>query len=133
MRHRDDDGTILVLTLGYLVLALSLVLVVVDISALFLARRGLAADCDGAALAAAQSADATAVYAGTTGVRLPLAQVQAAVERYDPSGELTAALRDGETVVVTGRRTVHLPVVGFLGIHPVTVVAHAAAQSLRRT
>ena len=123
-----EDGTILLLTLGCVVVALLLVVVVVDASAVFLARRALASDADGASLAAAQS---------VSGARLPLSAVQAAVARYEgdigPSG-LTSSVEHGsagDTVVVRGSRSVRLPFVGFLGIGSVTVTAISRASSVR--
>ena len=77
--QRDEDGTILLLTLGCLVIALMLVVVVVDASAVFLARRSLASEADGASIAAAQAVSKPHVYAHGAGARLPLAEVQAAV------------------------------------------------------
>jgi uncharacterized membrane protein len=129
-----EEGSILVLTLGYAVVLLALVLVVVDASAVFLARRGLASACDGASLSAAQSVDTGRVYAsGVSGVSLPLAGVQAAVGRYRaqtyPDGALTGSVRGGDTVVVRGTRTVALPVVSWLGIGDVTVTADAEASA----
>nr|WP_242606564.1 pilus assembly protein TadG-related protein [Protofrankia symbiont of Coriaria ruscifolia] len=137
--RRQDDGTILVLTLGYVLVALMLAIVVTDVSTVYLARRSLASAADGAALAAAQSVDETAIYTSTGNLqRLPLAEVAAIVAQYqsdaDPSGRmtLTAQLLDPATVRVTGTRTVDLPVVTILGIGPVTVTASADAQSLVR-
>lgn len=134
---RDDQGSILLLTLGYLGVALMLVVVVVDASAVFLARRSLAADTDGASLAAAQSVSGPEVYARGAGRRLPLAAVQAAVARYQGDGHssaLTSSLEhdpDGDVVVVTGHRQVRLPFAGALGIGPVTVSATSRASSVR--
>ena len=56
-RERDDEGTILFLTLGLSVVLLLLVAVVVDVSAVILAKRGVSSVADGAALAAAQQPD----------------------------------------------------------------------------
>jgi uncharacterized membrane protein len=133
-RPDPEEGSILVLTLGYAVVLLALVLVVVDASAVFLARRGLASACDGASLAAAQSVDTGRVYrVGVTGSTLPLAGVQAAVGRYRartyPQGALSATVRDGDTVVVSGSRTVALPVIDRLGIGDVTINARAEASA----
>ena len=131
--RRDDEGTILLLTIGYVVLILALVAVVVDVSSVYLARRALAADCDGAALAAAQSVDADALYRGTSPSRdLPLAGVAQAVERYPvgPGVRLTADATVTE-VSVTGRRTLQLPLVRFLGIGAVQVTASATAHTQR--
>ncbi|AEH08628.1 MULTISPECIES: pilus assembly protein TadG-related protein [Protofrankia] len=139
VRHSRDEGSILVLTLGYVLAALMLAIVVTDVSAVYLARRSLASAADGAALAAAQSIDETAIYTATGNLqRLPLAEVAATVAQYqsdaDPSGRmaLTAQLVDPATVRVTGTRTVTLPVVAILGIGPLTITASADAQSLVR-
>jgi uncharacterized membrane protein len=138
-RARDDAGTILLLTLGCLTVALLLVLVVVDASAVFLARRALAADTDGASLAAAQSVSGPQVYARGAGRRLPLAQVQAAVARYEAAAGASALNTtvehgaDGDDVIVSGRRPVTLPFAGLIGIGPVTVTATSRASSVRLT
>lgn len=133
-----EEGSILVLTLGYAVVLLALVLVVVDASAVFLARRSLASACDGASLSAAQSVDTRRVYReGVTGSTLPLASVQTAVGRYQaqtfPQGTLAGSVRGGDTVVVTGSRTVDLPVISWLGIGDVTVHATADASASQLT
>ncbi len=134
MRKRDEEGTILLLTLGCLVIALTLVVVVVDASAVFLARRSLASEADGASIAAAQAVSKPLVYTEGAGARLPLAEVQAEVARYAPGGDLQASVEhgaDGDTVVVTGRRGVNLPFASALGIGPVTVTATSRASSIR--
>jgi uncharacterized membrane protein len=135
-RQRTDDGSILLLVLGCVTIALLLVVVVVDASAVFLARRGLASDADGAALAAAQAVSKQTVYASGAGARLPLTAVQSAVAEY-AAGEgasLAGAIErttDGDTVVVTGRKPVRLPFAAVLGIGPVTVTATSRASSIR--
>ncbi len=63
-RWRDDRGSVLVLLLGFAVLALVLVGVVADLSKVFLAKRALASTADGAAIAAAQAIDLEALYTG---------------------------------------------------------------------
>jgi uncharacterized membrane protein len=133
-RTRDEEGTILLLTLGCLVIALMLVVVVVDASAVFLARRSLASEADGASIAAAQAVSKPLVYAQGAGARLPLTEVQAAVAGYAGDPNLQATVEheaDGDTVVVTGRRAVNLPFAGVLGIGPVTVTATSRASSVR--
>ncbi len=136
-RPRGEGGTILLLTLGYVVIALGLVAVVVDASAVFLARRALASACDGASLAGAQSVDVPGVYHGAASTTLPLAQVQGAVAHYQaeaaPDSALTAGVSGTDRIVVTGSRTVTLPVSRLLGIAPVTVRARAEASSNRLT
>ncbi|WP_220386705.1 pilus assembly protein TadG-related protein [Frankia sp. ArI3] len=130
-----DGGTILILTLGYLMVAAMLVVVVTDVSAVYLARRSVASAADGAA----QRIDENAIYTATDAFQeLPLADINATVEQYqrqsDPSGRttLTSSLVDATTVEVEGSRLVDLPVVGYLGVGPVTVRAGAQAQSVVR-
>ncbi len=117
-------------------ISIMLVIVVTDASAVYLARRSLAAAADGAALAAAQEIDEFTIYTSTQQLEeLPLDRVAETVADYelqtDPSGgtQLTATLVDPTTVRVEGRRAVELPVVGILGVGPVTVTAGAQAQS----
>ena len=133
-RTRDEEGTILLLTLGCLMIALTLVVVVVDASAVFLARRTLASEADGASVAAAQAVSKPLIYAKGAGARLPLTEVQAAVAKYTSDPNLQASVEheaDGDTVVVTGRRQVNLPFASVLGIGPVTVTATSRASSVR--
>jgi uncharacterized membrane protein len=132
----DDEGSILLLTLGCVMIALMLVVVVVDASAVFLARRSLSASADGASLAAAQSVSSRQVYAQGAGGRLPLDQVQAAVARYgaSPANGLSASVEHeptGDTVIVRGRRSVSLPFADMFGIGPVSVTATSRASSVR--
>jgi Putative Flp pilus-assembly TadE/G-like len=62
-RHRvTDEGSVLLLIMGLVVLAALFITVVMDVSALFLDRRDLIAAADGAALAGAQAVDAEALY-----------------------------------------------------------------------
>ncbi|CAO5255870.1 putative Flp pilus-assembly TadG-like N-terminal domain-containing protein [Frankia sp. AgKG'84/4] len=134
-----DGGTILILTLGYLMVAVMLVIVVTDASVVYLARRSVASAADGAALAAAQRIDENAIYStGGALHELPLSDITDTVNQYqrqaDPSGHttLSSSLVDAGTVRVEGTRAVDLPVVGYLGIGPVTVRAGAQAQSVVR-
>ncbi|MBL7491988.1 hypothetical protein I6A60_10860 [Frankia sp. AgB1.9] len=138
-RPARDGGTILMLTLGFLLVTAMLAVVVTDVSAVFLARRSVAAAADGAALAAAQRVDEEAVYTATGPLdELPLADVMTTVADYqdsaDPSGstQLSATLVDADTVEVQGSRVVDLPLIGFLGVGPVTVHATADARTVVR-
>jgi uncharacterized membrane protein len=136
-RRRDEGGTILLLTLGCVAIALMLVVVVVDASAVFLARRSLASEADGASLAAAQAVSKPLVYTRGAGAHLPLAEVEAAVANYAGDAAAFQATLEpdaaGDTVVVTGHRAVTLPFAGMLGIGPVTVAATSRASSVRLT
>jgi len=135
-----DDGTITVLTLGLFAVAIGVVVTVVDVSAVFLARRDLAGTCDTAALAAAQSVSRPGLYvvaggqeAGTPG-RLPLdlaaARRAAAAVAADAAGVRVRTLAAGPRAVdVACSRVVRLPVGELAGIGPVTVVAAATAET----
>lgn len=118
--HRED-GTILILSIGFCVLALLLIFAVIDASAVFVARRDLAAAVDGTALAAAQQVDVAGVYAGGADTDLPLDRqaVGAEIDRYvaatypiadHPGWRISGGVSgDRRAVVVEGSRTVRLP------------------------
>jgi hypothetical protein len=141
-RPQGDDGTILLLVLGFTALLLVLVAVVVDVSAVILAKRGAASAADGAAIAASQQLDREAVYANGLGEAIPLSpdDVRQVVAVYAERAaeaqqglELAADLDAAQTTAtITARREVRLPFSGWLGIGSVTVtaVAHARAPVL---
>jgi len=91
-RHRPtgEDGTIIPMMIGFLVVASLLLLVIIDATVLFTTSRSVGTYADGAALAAAQEIDKTTLY-GSGGIvgnsLLPVgesthAQAQAAADRY---------------------------------------------------
>lgn len=143
-RPRGDDGTILLLVLGFAAVLLLLVAVVVDVSAVILAQRGAASAADGAAVAAAQQLDEDVGYTRGLGTAIPLslAQVQQVVGTYGAraaqgqSGlQLTAGVDASQTTAtVTATREVRLPFSGWLGVGSVTVtaIAHARAPLIAR-
>ena len=137
---RGDDGTILVLLLGFTAVLLLMVAVVVNVSSVILAKRGLVSAADGAAVSAAQSLDLDALYSGgLAGGRIPLDAREAAarVAAYEAgaaAGQPGLQLRlartdDGTTVVVQGVRMVELPFGRLLGFRPVRVEAEARARA----
>lgn len=143
MRRRDDDGTVLVLLLGFTAVLMLLVAVVVNVSSVILAKRGLASATDGAAVSAAQSLDLDALYAsGLDAERLPLDPAQAAtrVAAYEaqaaagqPGLQLSVDVSaDGTTAIVRGVRMVELPFGRILGFQPVRVEAEARARAPTR-
>lgn len=113
-----DDGALTLLVIGYVGIALLLVLVAVDVSKVFLARRALAASADSAALNAAQVIDRAAVYDGSMGgcgSLLPLdptaARLAVDATVADDEGDLRhlfARLEPAGTEVVGGTATVRL-------------------------
>lgn len=118
--RRQDEGSILVLSLGFIVICILALAVVVDASTVFMARRALQSQADGAALAGAQAIDLATYYAegASARIRLDGAGVRAAVERHvrrDPGdGRLTGvALRD-DIVVVSMSDRVRPPFSGWL-------------------
>ena len=135
-RPRGDDGTILVLTLGFAGILVVLVAVVVNVSAVVLAKRGVASAADGAAVSAAQALDLSTVYEQGLGSEIPL-DPSAAVERVlayqDSAQSAQPGLRlqvrvEGTTAVVTGVRRV-TPPFPVLGTGPVDVTAVARARA----
>lgn len=70
-----DDGQITLLVIGYVSIALVLIVAGIDASKVFLAQRALSSAADSAALAAAEGVDTHAVYDGPgirCGTTLPL-------------------------------------------------------------
>jgi uncharacterized membrane protein len=80
-RCRGDEGTVLLLILGLVVMAALLISVVTDVSALYLQRRDLISAADGAALAGAQSVDEASVYQQGLPASGPVPLDEAAAER----------------------------------------------------
>jgi len=141
-RPEGDDGTILLLVIGFAGILLLLVAVVVDVSAVILAQRGAASAADGAAVAAAQQLDQAALYGNGLGEAIPLSpeQVDQVVGGYAARAaesqaglQLAAGLDPTRTTAtVTATRRLRLPFSGWLGVGSVTVtaVAHARAPLL---
>jgi hypothetical protein len=135
--REDDDGQVLLLTLVYTLIAFSLITVVVDATAVHLARTQLLDAADGAALDAADSIDAPGTYGAADApegspeepathhlvltddsVRDQVAQY---LSTYEPPSRLDqvavvagTGTSDGQsaTVVLTGR--VRLPIGGVV-------------------
>lgn len=119
-RRPRDEGSILVLSLGFIVICILALAVVVDASSVFLARRGLQAQADAAALAGAQAIDLDAYYAdgASARIRLDPVGIRSAVERHvrrDPGGGRLAgvSLRD-DVVFVSMTDRVRPPFSGWL-------------------
>ena len=79
----DDDGSIIPLILGFLLIALIMVAGSVAAGDAFVQQNNLQSVCDGAAAQAASSVDADAQRAaGSSATALRLARVQTAVQTY---------------------------------------------------
>jgi Putative Flp pilus-assembly TadE/G-like len=146
LQRRDDDGQILLLALGYAMLAFALVAVAVDATAVHLARTQLLDAADAAALDAADAVDPADVYAGGLGDDVPLtsegvrAQARTYLASYDPPSRLGGiqllngtGSPDGATAVVELSGTARLPiaapvVASFAGGITVTVRSTARAR-----
>jgi Flp pilus assembly protein TadG len=129
-RDPADSGQITVLVLGYTAIAALLVVVGIDTSSAFLARRALAAAADDAAVAAAGSVSSGDVYAGgvVCGRSLPLDPQRAAgaasasvAADTDLAGAFGTATRPlttvtGGTATVTLTGTVRLPLASITGV-----------------
>ena len=115
---RRDEGQLTLLIIGFVAIAAVLVIVGVDASKVFLARRALSSAADAAAVAASQAVDKDAIYAGIgggCGGLLPLQQdeaaARAAIAVDDQAAGLRgtfAALDDPQTVVSGDTVAVHL-------------------------
>ena len=141
-RPGGDDGTIVLLTIGFAVVLLVLIYTVVSASAVYLARRDLAAAVDGSALAAAQELDADAYYAGASSDDLPLdgTRIGRAVDEYvartypgATNQRITGGVDPtGRSVEVRGERDVRLPVFGTVTVHAeATATNHRAPAGAR--
>ena len=121
----DDGGQIMILVLGYVLLALVLVIVTVDVTALYLARTQLRDAADAAALDAADAADVDAVYRAGVQSEVPLTDAtvrsaaRAYLAAYPAPGRVTAVqlgaqtgTPDGRTALVQLTARVRLPLAG---------------------
>ena len=133
---RDDEGSVLVLTLGLAGLLVVVVAIVANVSAVVLAKRGVASAADGAAVSAAQALDEQALLTSGLGTEIPLSAADAAarVAAYQadaqvgqPGLQLSVRL-EGTTAVVTAARVVRPPFAVF-GQGDVTVTAVARARA----
>jgi hypothetical protein len=127
-RPRDraaDDGQVLLLILGYAIVALLLVIVAVDATAVHLARTQLLDSSDAAALDASDAIDSGSAYARGVPGAVPLSSdsVRSAattyLSRYRPPtriGQVRLATGtgtpDGQTAVVVLVGHVRLPLLG---------------------
>lgn len=137
-RTGGEEGSVLVLVVGLTAVLVLLVGVVVDVSAVVLARRSLSSAADGAAVAAAQALDEDVFYARgpAAGVPLSRGEVQDRVSAYEvgassgqPGLQMSGMVDRGYTAVVTATRTVRLPFSGRLGFADVEVSAVARARA----
>jgi hypothetical protein len=129
---RGEQGTVTVMSIGFLLLLGALTVVVVDASAAFLQRQELNNLADGAALAAADGLDAAEFYQSRR-VVLDEGDVRALVVDYlaDSRARVTSMAIERDRVRLRLERRMELPLVPP-GWRSRTVVRADAAAWLRR-
>jgi uncharacterized membrane protein len=115
MTKRDDDGSVLILTIGYAVLALVLVLLCANATSLYIEQKRLDALADGVALAAADGFTLE-VVAGSPRAELTDAGVNAQATEFvsavgDGAQLVAASTPDGVSARVTVSAAWHPPVI----------------------
>ena len=110
----NDDGSVLLLTLGYALLALAVILVCADATSLYLAQQNLDAIADAAALAGADGFHLRVDEDGPRAVLTGTGVRDAASALLDQSGAdvrlISAEAPDGAAARVTVAATWHPPV-----------------------
>lgn len=132
-RHRGgEQGSVTVMTIGFLVVIGLLLAVVVNASSAYLQRQELANLADGAALAAADGLDEAAFYADRR-VELDPAESRRLVAGYLAGRDVTGVdvAVEGDTVAVRLEREVALPLTPP-GWPDLTRVSAEASSQLRR-
>ncbi|MBV9821983.1 MAG: hypothetical protein JO144_07020 [Actinobacteria bacterium] len=131
----EDRGSTIPLILGFFLIGLLVVAGAVLAGDAFTRQRDLQSVCDGAAVAGANAIDAPAARTRQLVTELPLAAVQAAVQRYlaadagRASVQVEAALAaDGSTVLADCRSHTRPAFAGLFG-HPDGLDQHAESQA----
>lgn len=132
----DDEGSVLLLTLGYAVLALAVILVCTAATSLYLAQKQLDAVADAAALAAADGfelsvTDGEAVATLTeAGVHREAAAMVAEID--EDTRLVSATSPDGVSARVTVAGTWHPPVVTVFVPDGIALQATATSRTALR-
>lgn len=140
--ERDESGQLMVMILGYVVLALLVATVVVGISAVYLEHKRLLSLADGASLAAADSytlGEVATQGESPSAVLNParIRNVAADFVARSPASQRFSELAvtgatgtpDGSTAVVVLSAAVHPPVVNFLIPDGIRIEATSTARS----
>lgn len=127
VRFRDDCGSVLI---SGLLLSLALIMVIgaaVDIGHAFLVRRQLASIADDAALSGSQAIDLQELRAGH--LQLNPGQARSDALRSVGASPATGGQANATTgsVTVTVTRRVPTILLGLVGLHTLTISAHATA------
>ena len=132
----DDEGSVLILTLGYGVLAIAVILVCTAATSLYLAQKQLDAVADAAALAAADGFELSIVGGEPvatltdTGVRSEAAALIGQIG--DDARLVTASTPDGVSARVTVAGEWHPPVVTLFVPDGVRLEATATSRTALR-
>lgn len=132
----DDEGSVLILTLGYAVLALVAVLICTAATSLYLAQKRLDAVADAAALAAADGFELT-IAAGEPVASLTDADVREQAELMvaqigGGAAVVSAETPDGVSARVTVTGSWHPPVVTFFVPDGLALEATATSRTALR-
>lgn len=131
----DDEGTALLLTLGYALLALVLILVCADATSLYLTQKRADAVADAAALAGADGFTIDVVD-GAVSAQLTddgvAEQAQSVVDAHAAMTLVSASAPDGTTARVRVRTVWHAPVLSLFAPDGVTVEATASSRTAFR-
>jgi uncharacterized membrane protein len=134
--QRDDEGSVLLLTLGYAVLAIAVVLVCVDATSLYLSQKRLDALADAAALAGADGFTLTVVDDAPVATLTNAAvrsQAAAMVSQVGGGASLVSAgTSDGVSARVTVGDVWRPPVLSFFVPGGVALQASAPSRTALR-
>ena len=132
----DDEGSVLILTIGYAALALVAVLICVDATSLYLAQKRLDSLADAAALAAADGFELTVVDDEPVAVLTsPGVRAQAEIMVAEVGGGavlVSAAAPDGVSARVTVADSWHPPVLTLFVPDGVALEATATSRTALR-
>lgn len=136
MRRADDEGSVLLLTIGYAVLALVTVLVCVDATSLYLAQKRVDAVADAAALAGADGFTLAVVDGAPVAALRPdevRAQAEAVLAAVGGGMVLVSAgTPDGVSARVSVADVWHPPVGAFFVPEGVALEATATSRTALR-
>ena len=133
MKRSDEEGQLMILTVGLALVVFAVAGLAVDGTRVFLMKRSLQNVADGAAVSAAASIDTRAYYA-SGGSRVVLDRARAArmaLEMIASRGaSVTAAVTDEEDVVtVTVRAEVRTTLLRLVSIETIPVAATSSATA----
>lgn len=135
-REPDDEGSVLILTLGYAVLAMVAVFVCVDATSLYLAQKRVDSLADAAALAAADGFELTIETGEPVALLTPdgvRAQAQAMVDEVGGGATLvSASTSDGVSARVTVADSWHPPILTLFVPDGVALEATATSRTAFR-